>query len=159
MTSPITRTLTVTCDPETAFRVFTREIGTWWPTQEHSLRPDAVAEIVWEEREGGKVLEVSTDGTRAEWATVLTWQPPSRFVIAWHVNPERAGTEIDVRFSPVPGGTLVELEHRGFDRVTDGADMREAYSQGWGVVLGRYASALPQPDDPGSGDATGTVVR
>lgn len=152
MTDPIHRTVTVACDPPTAFRVFTREIATWWPTEQHSLHPGEVAEVVWEEHEGGKVYEVSTAGERGEWATVLTWQPPARFVIAWHVNPERAGTEMDVRFSAVAGGTLVELEHRGFDRVIDGAEMREGYAQGWELVLGRFASALPQPADPDTGD-------
>jgi hypothetical protein len=153
MTDTITRSLTVACDPTTAFRVFTREIGTWWPTEQHSLHPGAVAVVVWEEHEGGKVYEVSTEGERGDWATVLTWEPPTRFVLAWHVTPEHAGTEIDVRFSPVAAGTLVELEHRGFEGITDGAEMRESYSLGWPVVLGRFASALPQPADPETGEA------
>lgn len=159
MTDPITRSLTVPCDPTTAFRVFTRDIGAWWPTEEHSLHPGAVAEIVWEEHEGGKVYEVSTGGARGDWATVLTWEPPTRLVLAWHVNPERAGTEIDVRFTPVTAGTLVELEHRGFDRIGDGAAMRAGYAQGWQHVLGRFASALPQPEDPTTDESTSTGAR
>jgi uncharacterized protein YndB with AHSA1/START domain len=158
--TPIVKTLTVACDQERAFTVFTREVGNWWPTDTHSLHPGEVEQVVWEEREGGSMYEIATSGDRANWATVLQWDPPHRLVIAWEVNPERAGTEVEVRFSAVAGGTLVELEHRGFENITDGVEMRAAYHPGWDHVLARYpeiAGALPStrraqtPASSGSG--------
>jgi uncharacterized protein YndB with AHSA1/START domain len=136
--TPIEKTLTVGCPPEHAFTVFTRQIGSWWPTDTHALHAGEVERVVWEEREGGEVYEIATTGVRGLWATVLTWEPPHRLVIAWQVNPDQAGTEIEVRFSATEGGTRVDLEHRGFENVPDGGEMRSGYNPGWDLVLGRF---------------------
>lgn len=140
--APIVKTRTVGCDPERAFTVFTREVGTWWPTETHALHPGEVERVVWEEHVGGAVYEIATSGARGSWATVLTWEPPHRLVIAWQVNPERLGTEMEVRFTAVEGGTRVDVEHRGFERVADGEAMRTGYDTGWELVLARYAGAI-----------------
>lgn len=139
---PVVKTVTVGCPLERAFTVFTREIGTWWPTESHALHAGDVQEVVWEEREGGEVYEIATGGARGRWATVLQWEPPHRLVIAWQVNPERLGTEVEVRFTETPEGTRVDLEHRGFERLADGAAMRGNYDPGWDVVLGRLTDAF-----------------
>ena len=139
---PLAKTVVVECAPERAFTVFTREIGSWWPTDSHALHPGAVREVVWEEREGGTVYEIATGGEQARWATVLTWEPPHRLVIAWQVNEDRLGTEVEVRFTAVAEGTRVDLEHRGFDNVTDGAEMRTNYDPGWDHVLGRLVAGV-----------------
>lgn len=140
--APIVKTRTVACDPERAFTVFTREVGTWWPTETHALHPGEVEQVVWEEHVGGIVYELATSGARATWATVLTWEPPHRLVIAWQVNPERLGTELEVRFTEIDGGTRVDVEHRGFENVADGATMRSGYDTGWEHVLAQYAGAI-----------------
>ncbi len=140
--APIVKTRTVDCDPERAFTVFTREVGTWWPTDTHALHPGEVEQVVWEEHVGGTVYEVATSGERATWATVLTWEPPHRLVIAWQVNPERLGTELEVRFTESAGGTRVDVEHRGFETLADGETMRAGYDTGWELVLARYADAF-----------------
>jgi uncharacterized protein YndB with AHSA1/START domain len=88
------------------------------------------------------VYEIATSGERSQWATVLTWEPPHRLVIAWQVNPERLGTEVEVRFTPDGDGTRVELEHRGWERLADGAEMRGNYDTGWDHVLGRLETAV-----------------
>lgn len=139
-TTPIEKTVTLAIPPERAFTVFTREIGTWWPTDRHALHPGEVESVVWEEHEGGELYEIATTGARARWATVLRWEPPHRLVIAWQVNPDRLGTEVEVRFTEVDGGTRVDLEHRGFENVEDGGSMREGYGPGWGHVLERLAA-------------------
>jgi uncharacterized protein YndB with AHSA1/START domain len=99
-----------------------------------------VAELVWEARAGGRLYEVSTSGEEADWADVLVWEPPSRFVLAWRVNPERPLTEVEVRFTEDGDTTRVELEHRGWpeDTARDGYD---GYDKGWDVVLGRFVEA------------------
>ncbi|HEY7379583.1 MAG TPA: SRPBCC domain-containing protein [Gaiella sp.] len=139
--APVVKVLNVRCPVEDAFRVFTREISTWWPTETHAVHDGDVREVVWEEREGGEVYEVSTSGEKAHWATVTAWEPSSRFVLAWYVNPERpAPTEVEVRFSPEGETTRVELEHRHWERLAEaGADARAAYDEGWDPVLGRFA--------------------
>ncbi len=141
-TTPITKSVEVACDQGTAFRVFTTEIGSWWPTETHAINAGDVREVVWEEREGGKVFEIAATGERCTWATVLTWEPPHRLVIAWQVNPNRLGTEIEVRFTPRDGGTRVDLEHRGWENIVDRDEMRGGYETGWDVVLGRFVDTV-----------------
>jgi uncharacterized protein YndB with AHSA1/START domain len=141
--APVVKTVTVNCSVERAFDVFTREIGSWWPTETHSLHPGEVESVTWEERLGGAVYELATNGERSQWATVLAWEPPHRFVISWEVSPERLGTEVEVRFAAEGGRTRVELEHRGWESLhEDGARMRASYAPGWGHVLGFYVTRL-----------------
>jgi uncharacterized protein YndB with AHSA1/START domain len=136
---PVQRAVTVAAAPERAFEVFTRGLGSWWPFEPHSITggPD---ELVFEEREGGEVYEISGDGERGHWATVLTWEPPSRLVLAWNIlEREPIGTELEVRFLPEGDGTRVDLEHRGWEKLTEGAvDKRAEYDTGWDHVLGVY---------------------
>jgi hypothetical protein len=46
-----------------------------------------------------------------------------------------------VRFTPQDNGTLVSLEHRGWDTAGVTAPEREAYDYGRVLVLARYAEA------------------
>jgi hypothetical protein len=142
--APITKTVTVACDVDTAFRVFTDEIGTWWPTETHSVHKRDVLELVFEGREGGELYELDRAGDKAHWARVTAWEPPARLVLAWHVNPEpAAATEIEVRFAPEGNGTRVELEHRHWERLgAEGQETRDGYQSGWDPVLERFVEAL-----------------
>jgi len=142
--APVTKTVHVGCEVERAFRVFTTELGTWWPLDTHAIHAGAVREVVWEEHEGGEVYEISTEGKKAHWATVLTWEPPARVVIAWHVNQDTpAPTEIEVRFTPEGEGTRVDLEHRNWECAGEaGAGMRNGYDSGWDTVLAPYVTRL-----------------
>ncbi len=98
---------------------------------------------MFEEREGGTVYEISEGGAKAHWATVVTWEPPSRVVLAWHVNAKMPdATEIEVRFRPDGDGTHVELEHRHWERLGEaGLEARQNYETGWDTVLAPYEAA------------------
>jgi uncharacterized protein YndB with AHSA1/START domain len=100
-----------------------------------------VKEIVFEEREGGEVYEVSTGGEKGHWATVISWDPPNRLVLAWNIlGREAIGTELEVRFLPEGDSTRVELEHRGWDAIAEeAAEKRDSYDTGWDHVLGCFA--------------------
>jgi uncharacterized protein YndB with AHSA1/START domain len=134
----VRKTVTVDCAVEEAFRVFTSDAISWWPMESHSIH-QTVSEIVFEPREGGEVYEVSESGERGHWATVLEWDPPARLVLAWNIlNAETEPTEVEVRFLPEGGGTRVELEHRGWERIAEGVEKRGNYDTGWDFVLGKY---------------------
>jgi uncharacterized protein YndB with AHSA1/START domain len=136
----VRKTVTVDCTVEEAFRVFTTDAVSWWPLASHSINGEAVQQIVFEGREGGGVYEVTADGDRGHWATVLTWDPPFRLVLAWNIlRREVVPTEVEVSFFPDGDGTRVELEHRGWDAVAEEAEAkRENYDTGWKQVLGFY---------------------
>ena len=134
----VRKTITVDCVVEEAFRVFTSDALSWWPIDSHSIHGEGVTEIVFEGRKGGEVYEVAADGERGHWASVLTWDPPNRLVLAWNILArEPVPTEVDVRFSADGTRTRVDLEHRGWEAVPeDGAGKRGSYDTGWGHVLG-----------------------
>jgi uncharacterized protein YndB with AHSA1/START domain len=132
----IRKTVTVEASPETAFETFTRQMGSWWPTEPHRLFDES--SVVFDERVGGRVYERSADGEEGDWADVLVWEPPHRFVLRWRVNPKRGPTELEVTFAPEGSGTRVELEHRGWDD----ADGRANYDGGWDYVLGAFVDSF-----------------
>ncbi|HLF44474.1 MAG TPA: SRPBCC domain-containing protein [Acidimicrobiia bacterium] len=136
----VLRAVDVSIAPERAFEVFTRRMGDWWPLRTHSIAEDRAVGVRFEEWVGGKVFEVVDDGTEWEWAEVLAWEPPHRLVLAWHPTPEPiVSTEVEIRFNAVEGGTRVELEHRGWERLGElGITARIDYDQGWLPVLTLY---------------------
>ena len=140
----VRKSLVVECDQQTAFQVFTREIGSWWPTHDFRLAEDEVTEVVFEERLGGRIFERHADGSEAEWGHVLAWEPPGRFVMSWFpTRTETDTTELEVRFVPEGDGTRVELEHRGWEIFAAEAEKtREGYNNGWNTVLGYYDRKL-----------------
>jgi len=143
----VRKTVTVDCSLEEAFRVFTAEAQSWWPTDTHSIHGSDLRQVVFEEHEGGELYEISTDGEKGHWATVLAWDPPNRLVLAWNIlERDSATTEVEVRFFPESDGTRVELEHRGWDSVAeDTAEKRGSYDTGWSQVLGQYESRVAEP--------------
>jgi uncharacterized protein YndB with AHSA1/START domain len=105
--------------------------------------------VVVEGRAGGSLYTEQEDGTSCPWGSVLAWEPPHRFVFAWQVRPDwkfepelAKSSEVEVRFTPADDGTtLVELEHRGFERHGGNfAGMREQVNSlgGWGTMLEMY---------------------
>jgi uncharacterized protein YndB with AHSA1/START domain len=146
---PLRASITVRRAPAEAFRMFTRDMGTWWPLELHSLAADEhqgrvrTTSLSFEEREGGRIVERMSDGTEGTWGTVLAWDPPARLVIAWKPNMSAAPpTELEVRFTSQGAGTLVELEHRGWERLGEVAEeARASYGEGWAGVLSMFAAA------------------
>ncbi len=139
----VRKVVTVDCAVEEAFRVFTEDALSWWPVATHSIH-GTVREIVFEPAEGGEVYEVSTTGEKGHWATVTGWDPPARLVLAWNIL-QRPGeqTEVEVRFTQEGEGTRVELEHRGWEALAEGAAGKRAdYDTGWGHVLGRFEARI-----------------
>lgn len=133
---PLRRSVVVSRTPQEAFEIFTR-IGTWWPTRQFSLHLDQVKECGIEPRVGGEIYEIANDGERGIWGTVLVWEPPQRLVMSWHPGSDPATpTEVEVRFTAVPEGTRVDLEHRNWIKLGErGAAARTGYENGWPTVF------------------------
>jgi uncharacterized protein YndB with AHSA1/START domain len=141
---------------EKAFKVFTADIGSWWPREHHILEGE-LAEMVFEPRVGGHVYDRATNGNECRWARVLAYEPPTRVVFSWDIslqwqieaNPERT-SEIEVRFiAENPDRTRVELEHRNLDHHGDGwGSMRDAVGSpdGWTLGLTRFAERAAARD-------------
>ena len=145
---PVRKSIRVRAGVERAYRVFTEEMDSWWP-RTHHIGSSPMKRVVMEGRVGGSIYTEQEDGAACPWGSVLAWEPPHRFVMAWrvqpdwHYEPELAKcSEVEVRFTPADDGTtLVELEHRGFERHGGNyAAMREQVGSdgGWGSLLGMF---------------------
>jgi uncharacterized protein YndB with AHSA1/START domain len=150
-TVAVRRSVTVQATPERAFEVFTAGFGTWWPLESHHIGATMAVEAVMEPRTAGRWFERDADGNECDWGFVTEWEPPRRVLLAWHLTPEYQfdpdpdkATEVEVTFTPADGGTLVELEHRGFEKYPDAAAIRKSVSSegGWGSLLELYARAV-----------------
>ncbi|HET6714796.1 MAG TPA: SRPBCC domain-containing protein [Actinomycetota bacterium] len=143
MIDPIHRSITVSRAPADAFHLFTAGMGTWWPLDTHGRSDEfdgtKTERLVFEEREGGRIYEVLTNGVEADWGIVTTWDPPSRVVIDWNPSPaDRPYTEVEVTFTPTTEGTTrVDLHHRHWERLGEeaGAAYRANYEPGWTHVF------------------------
>ena len=148
---PIQRSVTVPLDPESAFELFTARIDTWWPVETHSRAETEfededvhVERVEFQGAVGGGVLEHLTDGRVLSWAEIVAWEPPHRFVMAWKPHPRpQPPTEVEVRFTAHHGGTLVVLEHRGWERLTEAIapEIHASYAGGWIKTLEAFAAA------------------
>jgi len=145
---PVRKSIRVKAGVELAYRVFTEGMDSWWP-RTHHIGSSPMKRVVVEGREGGSIYTVQEDGTDCPWGSVTAWEPPHRFAMAWKVGPDwkyeadlTKCSEVEVRFTPADDGTtLVELEHRGFERHGGNyPDMREKVNSegGWGMLLGLF---------------------
>ena len=139
----IRKSITVARPPEIAFRVFTEEIGRWWPLKQgFSFGRERAQDIIIEGRQGGRFFERFTDGTEFEVGRVTTFQPPEVIRLTWKAPDWEGSTDIEVRFVAEVGGTRVELEHRGFEQSPKMSETGKRYDGGWNVIFASYVSHL-----------------
>lgn len=136
--APVRREVLVRADLDTAFGLFTDQIGAWWPLETFSAH-GAQATLAFED---GRLVERL--GTASDvWAEVLEWDPPHLLRMTWHpARPEGPATEVTVRFAAEDEQVRVALEHVGWERLADPHEARTSYHDGWPMVLGRYADAV-----------------
>ena len=138
---PIKRSVSVSWDQETAFRRFTQEFASWWPSRTHSIGGERVKQIVFEQREGGRIYEEHTDGRRFQWGQVTLWDPPARVSFTWHPSRDPSSAQnVEIEFKTEGTGTRLELTSSGWERWGKGAQRaRKGYNVGWGYVLNVWA--------------------
>ena len=147
--APVRKSITVKASADRAFKVFTEEFDSWWPRAHHIGKQPLVKAVI-ELHAGGRCFGREADGTECDWGRVLVWEPPSRFVLAWHIDPAwqyepdpAKASEVEIRFTPEAAGTTrVDLEHRHFERHGEGGRIVRTSvdgQNGWGDLLQLYA--------------------
>jgi uncharacterized protein YndB with AHSA1/START domain len=144
----VRKTIRVDASQETSWRVFTSQMGTWWPLAHYKIGKAKAVDAVLEPKVGGRSYERGEDGSTCEWGSVLSWEPHSRLVLSWDITADwqydpTLKTEIEVRFAVENAErTRVELEHRRLDRYGARRDeMRRIFdTEGdWGQLLAGFA--------------------
>jgi SAM-dependent methyltransferase len=114
--------------PEAAFEVVVRDLS------------DALSRrgVGFEHGPQGRITERGEPVGR-----VTVWEPGRRISLDWRPAPwkREARAEVELRFSPVAGGTCIEFEVAGWGGVFDG-DAGEVASWFAGSVLAAFVSAL-----------------
>jgi len=112
-------TTIISVEPKHAFEVFTEETDLWWgkgPRYRPLSHPQG--RMVFEKRVGGRLLECVEEEDISPFVLgrIEVWDPPSRLVFS--MGGRDFGSEdwpiVEISFVPVPEGTRVSLEHRGF---------------------------------------------
>lgn len=146
----VRKVILVQAPQELAWRVFTEQMGAWWPLQNYKIGQAKAVDAVVEPRAGGRWYELGEDGSTCQWGSVLAWEPHARLVLSWDVSADwqydpNLKTEIELRFIPEgKNATRVELEHRRLDRYGARRDeMRRIFeTEGdWGRFLEMFARA------------------
>jgi len=136
---------------ERAFKVFTERMGAWWP-QTHHVGGTPFKDILIDQRAGGRWYEINANGEECIWGSVLTWEPPKKVVLSWHLQPDWSfspdfakASEVALEFiAEGPEKTRLEFEHRHLERHGAGWEsMREKVSApgGWPMILDCYLQA------------------
>jgi uncharacterized glyoxalase superfamily protein PhnB len=160
----VTAWIDVPTDPARAFALFTDDVDAWYVVDANTVFDvTRTVAVRFEPGVGGRLLDVhdAATGEGRELGRVTTWEAGQRLVFV-----DSHGTEVDVRFDAVAGGTRVTLVHRGLAALP-AAEADHVRRHGWPTVLpwfeqfattGRHASrqrgdsvtpADPAPVGPG----------
>jgi hypothetical protein len=107
----------------------------------HSSSGSHDASLTIEPSVGGRIYERAPDGREFEWGHVKVWAPPEQLLCEWLVG--ETVTELEVRFlAQRDGATVVEIEHRGWERFDEAAkDRRDMNDRGWSSVIPVFVRA------------------
>lgn len=152
----VRKSVRVEAPQEVAWRVFTEQMGTWWPLANYKIGKAKAVDAVVEPKVGGRWYELGEDGSTCQWGSVLAWEPHSRLLLSWDITADwqydpGLKTEIELRFIPDgENATRVELEHRRLDRYEARRDeMRRIFeTEGdWGRLLEMFARVAANRQD------------
>ena len=144
MSAPLRISFEVDCSDRQAFHLWTAQIGTWWP-RDHSVSGEPTCDVVIESGHGGRIYERGSGGVEHEWGRVRLWDPPVRLGYSWYLGRSPAeATDVEVSFIALSETrTLVEIEHRGWERLGATADVwRDRNRVGWQTLLPHFATAI-----------------
>ncbi len=147
-TGTATARVDVACDPQTAFTVFTADIGAWWRRgTSYWNDPARAVTLRFEPFVGGRFIEVydADSGEGFTIGEVRVWEPGARLVFGWRNQGWRPDqhTEVSVRFEKIDTGTRITIEHSGWEQFdAEGTRPGQGYGHGWGELLGFFSDRI-----------------
>ncbi len=105
MLEPLVKTIEVPCNLKKAFTVF-MDMGSWWPTNKVAtsvMRGQTVKALRVDAKEGGRIVEVGSDGNEQLWGTIKTYDPYRYLNMDFHIpHPSEKNpgfSTVEVRFT------------------------------------------------------------
>jgi uncharacterized protein YndB with AHSA1/START domain len=100
----VRKVVSVQAPQAVAWRVFTEQMGAWWPLAYYKIGKANAVDAVIEPHVGGRWYERGDDESTCQWGSVLAWEPPSRLVLSWDISADwqydpALKTELEVRFN------------------------------------------------------------
>ena len=144
MQEPIIKRIEVPCSQKMAFTVFIDQMHTWWPMAKFtvSAMKGAPAETIRvDPREGGKIIEVGSDGSEVLWGKIRTYDPYAYVSMDFHVPTPETGpgpfSLLEISFTAMDKQrTLVELKQSGWEVFADMAEgVHGGYSYAWTPIF------------------------
>lgn len=141
MLEPVIKTIEVLCSQEKAYDLFANKIASWWPLEKFCIsmkNGGKLKSLEADIKPGGKIVEISEDGSRHDWAIVKSCDPSSLFSMNFYMGdtPDHACL-VEVRFTESSASsTTVELKHSNWEACGKMAEgMRKAYDFAWGMIF------------------------
>jgi hypothetical protein len=131
-------------DVETAFDIFTAEIGHWYVVNEYTVVDHTKTKTMRiEPWVGGRFLDVHDldTGDGVVCGRVIVWDPPHRVVFV-----DERHLEVEVTFAPIDGGCRVTVEERGLGDL-DPDVARHVRTHGWHRYLPEWFHAYASTGD------------
>ena len=126
--------------PADAFKLFTSEISSWWPTdRRHTNDPESAIFI----DPGGRFFERARDGREVELGRVLAWEERNRIELDFYIATGPAQpTAVEIVFVEEVGGTRVTVTHAPKAESESLWDERAPrYARSWEAVLAALVAA------------------
>ena len=162
MIDPVKKSIEVPCSQERAFKVFVEEMDSWWPLGKFTtsaMRGTPAKLIRVDAKQGGKIVEIGSDGEEVEWGTIRSYDPHGFVSMDFHIPQpgEKKGTRnlqpgerddsrslLEVRFTVLESErTRAEITQSNWEAFGESAEaIRGGYDFGLGMIFEQaYKSA------------------
>lgn len=139
----VAKSVTVACDPATAFRLWSERIDAWWP-EGHAPSGVPGSVVRMETGVGGRIYERTPAGREHDMARITLWSPPERMELEWYLGsgPSRP-SRVAIHFIDRGGRTEVRVVHNGPQFIGElWYSRKETFSASWETVLAGYAATV-----------------
>lgn len=157
MSSRVLVSLRVAASPAAAFETFVTKIGQWWRPNtlfRFGARPGGT--LSFEPGLGGRLVETADDGSIFEIGRITAWEPSRRLAFTWRQASFEPGqsTDVEIRFEPAGGETLVTVTHGGWDCIPQDHVARHGFpdrvfllrhAEWWRTLLASLANRAARP--------------
>lgn len=146
----ITAEIHVTGSSNTVFKNFIDNFSAWWPAAYTWSGSTNLKKITLGLKVGEWAVEKSHNGFIVTWAQTLSITPGEKFILAWHIGPNRdpqpnsqQASMVDIEFSQITQNSVtVSLTHHHLEHNGQGYELyRESLANedyGWPFLLKQF---------------------